>query len=86
MRAVFGVRQLEAAAARQQIIGQLGDAADKGSDEIAVLFDVLGSAIPQHRCRRQIRMRVGACSSPSDFCSEGLAIAGPSSSLKTCIG
>lgn len=41
MRAVFGVRLLDAAAARQHIISQLGDLAEPGSDEIAVLFDVM---------------------------------------------
>ena len=61
MRAVFGVRQLEAAAARQQIIGQLGDAADKGSDEIAVLFDVLGigdTATPMPTTNTDARRRM----------------------------
>ena len=61
MRAVFGVRRLEAAAARQQIIGELGDAADKGSDEIAVLLDVLGigdTATPMPTTNTDARRRM----------------------------
>jgi adenylate cyclase len=44
MRAVFGVRQLDAAAARLHIINQVRDHVDPRSDETAVLFDVLGIA------------------------------------------
>ena len=48
MRALFGVRLLDAGAARQHVVGQL-DVVEPGSDEIAVLFDVMAigdAAIP----------------------------------------
>ena len=41
VRGIFGVRQLDDEAARQHIVTQLGDLAERGSGEMAVLFDVM---------------------------------------------